>query len=358
LLEGAQGAARYFPILSLPVGEQLLFGRHAPSACERPVDRAALQSIHREHLQGASIVNHRNIAKISLVLGGTVLLAGCSDWSYAPPMHGNFMTEPVNLPRVDAGAPPAGGAFIQETAHDYAGLADYLSHHGHIYEGDYVDVDYFARKGIAAEHGVLVPPEDNANWAIPLEQPYGFRTQMAQARVRLVNDLDNGGRDRFPGLAARAQVAYDCWLERTEGDWAKEFDGACHRDFITTITALEEALNGRPVAAAAREYNVYFEFDRSNLTPEGKQVVDSVAQAAKNGNASLHLVGKADLTGTDPYNLALSHRRADTVRAMLRADGIDNSRIQESWVGEREPPVPTAQGVREPRNRVVEVTLN
>jgi outer membrane protein OmpA-like peptidoglycan-associated protein len=286
------------------------------------------------------------------------LLAGCSDWNYAPPLHGNFMTEWINHPRVAAGAPPAGGNFIQESAHDYAGLADYLSHHGSSYPGDYADVDYFARKGIAAEHGALVPPEDNANWAIPLEQPYGFRTQMAQARLRLVNDLDNGGRDRFPGLAARVQVAYDCWLERTEDDWAREFDGQCHKDFIATITALEAALNGRPVAQAAHQYNVYFEFNRSTLTPEGRQVVDAAAQAAKGQpNIGVRLVGKADLTGTDPYNMALSHRRADTVRARLRADGVDARQIEEAWDGFRNPPVPTAKGVREPRNRVVEVTL-
>jgi OOP family OmpA-OmpF porin len=305
------------------------------------------------------MANCRTFLSVFALVTGGVLLAGCSDWSYAPPMHGNFMTEPVNHPRVDAGSPPAGGNFIQETAHDYAGLADYLAHHGEIYQGDWVDVDYFARKGIAAENGALVPPEDNANWAIPLEQPYGFRTQMAQARVRLVNDLDNGGRDRFPGLAARAQVAYDCWLERTEDDWAKEFNGACHKDFIVTITALEQALNGAAVAPAeAHQYNVYFEFDRSNLTPEGRQVVDTVAEAAKgDSNVHIRLVGKADLTGTDPYNMALSHRRADTVRAELTREGVDASRVEENWDGFRNPPVPTAKGVREPRNRVVEVTL-
>jgi len=297
------------------------------------------------------------LSVVTLVSAGA-LLSGCSNWSYAPPMHGNFMTEPWNHPRVDAGAPPAGGAFIQETAHDYAGLSNLLAHSGTFYRGDWVDVDYFARKGIAAEHGALVPPEDNANWAIPLEQPYGFRTQMAQARVRLVTDLDNGGRDRFPGLAARAQVAYDCWLERTEDNWQTGFDGACHKDFIATLNALEAALGGKRAAPGAHQYNVYFEFDRSNLTPEGHQVVDTVAQEAK-GDTNVHikLVGKADLTGTDPYNMALSHRRADTVRATLRADGIDNSRIEEGYVGFREPPVPTAPGVREPRNRVVEVTV-
>ena len=300
----------------------------------------------------------RRCTFLSAVALTAVALAGCSNWSYAPPMHGNFMTESHNMPIAEAGRPPEGGNFIQETAHDYVGLADYLAHHGSFYPGDYVDVDYFSRKGIAAERGELVPPEDNANWAIPLEQPYHFRTQMAQERVRLVNDLDNGGRDRFPGLAARAQVAYDCWLERTEDDWAREFDGQCHKDFITTITALEQALNGKAAApAGAHQYNVYFEFDRSTLTPEGRQVVDTVAQAAKAPNVTIRLVGKADLTGTDPYNMALSHRRADTVRAQLVRDGVATSRVQESWDGFRNPPVPTAQGVREPRNRVVEVTL-
>jgi outer membrane protein OmpA-like peptidoglycan-associated protein len=301
----------------------------------------------------------RTFLSAATLLAGGVMLAGCSNWSYAPPMRGNFMTEQVNHPKVNAGAPHAGGNFIQETAHDYAGLANYLSHHGQAYVNDYEAVDYFSRKGIAAERGQLVPPEDNANWAIPLEQPYGFRTQMKQARGRLVTDLDNGGRDRFPGLAARAQVAYDCWLERTEKDWAREFDGQCHKDFITTITELERALGGKAVAApGAHQYNVYFEFDRSNLTPEGRQVVDNVAQTTK-GQANVHvrLLGKADLTGTDPYNMALSHRRADAVRARLKADGVSDKMIDESWDGLRNPPVPTEKGVREPRNRVVEVTL-
>jgi OOP family OmpA-OmpF porin len=304
------------------------------------------------------MVSRCTFLSFATVVAAGALLSGCSSWSYAPPTHGNFMTEPWNHPKVAAGAPPAGGNFIQETAHDYAGLADLMAHSGSAYQGDWVDVDYFARKGIAAQRGELVPPEDNANWAIPLEQPYGFRTQMAQARARLVTDLDNGGRDRFPGLAARAQVAYDCWLERTEDNWATGFDGACHKDFVATLNALEAALGGARPVAAAHQYNVYFEFDRSNLTPEARQVVDNVAQAAKGDpNVHIKLVGKADLTGTDPYNMALSHRRADTVRATLQSDGIPAARIDENFVGFREPPVPTAQGVREPRNRVVEVTV-
>lgn len=292
-----------------------------------------------------------------LAFMSAALLAGCSGWSYRPPIHGNYPSDSTTHTKLAADAPPAGGNFIQESAHDYAGLVDMLAR-----LGDRGDVDYFARKGLVAKRGEIVPPEDNSNWAIPLEQPYGLRTQMTQARARLVAALDGGGRDRFPALTARAQVAYDCWLERTEDDWVREADGACHKDFLAAMTALEQALGGAPRAAApvvpTRQYNVYFEFDRSALTPEGRQIVNSVAQTAKGEpTVRIRLVGKADLTGTDPYNIALSHRRADTVHAALRSDGIDNSRIHENWVGFHEPPVPTAPGVREPRNRVVEVTL-
>jgi OmpA-OmpF porin, OOP family len=294
------------------------------------------------------------------LIGGGMLLASCSSWSYHPPMHGNFMTESLNHRKIEAARPPAGGNFIQETAHDYAGLANMLAHEGAVYRGDWADVDYFSRKGIAAEHGELVLPENNENWAIPLEEPYHFRTEMAEARRRLIADLDNGGRDRFPGLAARAQVSYDCWLERTEDNWQTGAHGACYKDFINTINALEQALKGKPsaVAPAEHQYNVYFEFDRASLTPEARAVVNAVANAAKaDPKAQIRLVGKADLVGTDAYNMGLSHRRANTVGAMLMSDGVDRSRIKESWVGFHQPPVPTAPGVREPRNRVVEVTL-
>jgi OOP family OmpA-OmpF porin len=69
------------------------------------------------------------------------------------------------------------------------------------------------------------------------------------------------------------------------------------------------------------------------------------------------LFARVDLSGTDPYNMSLSQRRADTVRHAFVADGITADRIVERWVGKREPPVPTEDGVREPRNRVVEVGL-
>ena len=70
------------------------------------------------------------------------------------------------------------------------------------------------------------------------------------------------------------------------------------------------------------------------------------------------IVGKADLAGTVPYNMALSQRRADRVRDAMVAGGVPANRIDVKWVGDREPPVATAPGVRDAQNRVVEVAID
>lgn len=113
-----------------------------------------------------------------------------------------------------------------------------------------------------------------------------------------------------------------------------------------------------PGAVVAREHAVFFDFGQAALTPQGRQIVDEVATAVRgDGTLQIVLVGKADRSGTDAYNMALSQRRADAVRRQLVSDGVAADRVDARWVGEREPSVPTADGVREPRNRVVDVTL-
>ena len=109
--------------------------------------------------------------------------------------------------------------------------------------------------------------------------------------------------------------------------------------------------------AMQKQFVVYFEFDRSNLTPEGARVVQDAAAAFRaTGSARVAISGYTDLAGTQQYNIGLSKRRADTVRAGLVRAGVPDGAIAESWHGKQNPAVPTPDGVREPRNRRVEIT--
>jgi outer membrane protein OmpA-like peptidoglycan-associated protein len=111
-----------------------------------------------------------------------------------------------------------------------------------------------------------------------------------------------------------------------------------------------------PPPAAAKQFVVYFEFDKSNLTPEGARVIsDAAAYYKQTGAARVAITGYTDLAGTQQYNLGLSKRRADTVRGALVMQGVPDSAIAESWRGKENPAVPTPDGVREPRNRRVEI---
>jgi OmpA-OmpF porin, OOP family len=291
-----------------------------------------------------------------LALLGAVLVAGCSSWSYSPGMRGNPLLQPLNSPASQTTL-PNGANFTQALGFEYGALSNNLGSGAH----DWVDSDYFGRKGLAAQGGDVVEPEQNGNWLVPLEVPLATRDELATGRQRLVAALAAGGRSQYPALAARAQSRYDCWVERMEDDWKTASDGQCHKEFIAALGELEANLRHQPAAAPpapTRQFNVYFDFDKSNLTPEGQRIVELVATQVKSDSSTVVLVGKADLSGTDRYNLALSKRRADAVHSALAAAGVPNAQIEERYVGMREPPVPTAPGVREPRNRVVEISFH
>ena len=305
------------------------------------------------------MTNYRNIVGGLAGCGLGLLLAGCSGWTYNPPTPGNPISEGINLSAVRAAAPQSPSSFNQALASDYADYANTLHQ-----DNNYVDVDYFSRKGLAAAKGTTVPPEDQSRFLIPLEVPDQFRSQLADGRGRLVKALDGGAREQAPGVAARAQVSYDCWVNSMEDDWRVGANGACRKQFETAMNQLENprAAVTQPSAdvamapSTAREFRVYFDFNQAQLGSDAQQILQQIAQQAKQDpKLRIVVVGKADRTGTDAYNLALSQRRADAVRQLLVNAGVPSAHIDARWVGEREPPVPTAQGVREPRNRVVEI---
>jgi iron complex outermembrane receptor protein len=109
-------------------------------------------------------------------------------------------------------------------------------------------------------------------------------------------------------------------------------------------------------APVAHSYMVFFDFNKSDLTP---QAVNIVNQAAANAGPAkvtkLEVTGHTDTVGSDAYNMRLSRRRAESVAAQLEKDGIPSSEIEIIAKGKRDLLVPTADGVKEPQNRRVQI---
>jgi OmpA-OmpF porin, OOP family len=112
-----------------------------------------------------------------------------------------------------------------------------------------------------------------------------------------------------------------------------------------------------PPVCTPGPYIVFFEWDKSDITPEAAGILDNAISAYQScGNAQVMLAGHADRSGAATYNVGLSQRRADSVRAYLTGRSIPDGVITSEAFGESRPRVETADGVRELQNRRVEIT--
>jgi len=113
-----------------------------------------------------------------------------------------------------------------------------------------------------------------------------------------------------------------------------------------------------PPPQVARTYLVFFDWDRADLTARAREIISEASQNARRVQTTrIEVAGHADRSGSAQYNQRLSQRRADAVAAELVRNGISRNEIFVTAYGESRPLVPTADGVREPQNRRVEIVL-
>jgi prepilin-type N-terminal cleavage/methylation domain-containing protein len=75
--------------------------------------------------------------------------------------------------------------------------------------------------------------------------------------------------------------------------------------------------------------NVNFEFDSANLTEGSEEaLVDFAALLIANPDINVAVEGHTDSVGEPTYNMALSLRRAETVRRALQAVGLSSDRVE------------------------------
>ncbi|MCA3340598.1 MAG: OmpA family protein [Roseomonas sp.] len=138
-----------------------------------------------------------------------------------------------------------------------------------------------------------------------------------------------------------------------------DVDNANH----SLLVGLRYAFNAAPAVAAAapvaaaRTFLVFFDWSKADLTDRARQIIGEAASSRGQGVTRIEVNGFTDRSGPADYNMQLSIRRANAVAAELVRRGVPRNEIVTRGFGEENNLVPTADGVREPQNRRVEIIL-
>jgi OmpA-OmpF porin, OOP family len=113
-----------------------------------------------------------------------------------------------------------------------------------------------------------------------------------------------------------------------------------------------------PPVVERRVFLVFFDWDQSTITPDGMRIIEQAAAAYRAGApVQIQVTGYTDRSGSPGYNQRLSERRANAVAEALTRLGVPRTDMLVSGRGENDNRVPTADGVREPQNRRVEIVF-
>jgi OOP family OmpA-OmpF porin len=104
--------------------------------------------------------------------------------------------------------------------------------------------------------------------------------------------------------------------------------------------------------------DVFFDFDKAVLKPEGKAKLDDLVGKLKTVALEVIIaIGHTDSIGTSEYNQKLSVRRAEAVKAYLVSKGIEPNRIYTEGKGKSQPIADNRTAEGRAKNRRVEIEV-
>ena len=132
----------------------------------------------------------------------------------------------------------------------------------------------------------------------------------------------------------------------------------------TTVLLLSASMVASPtLAQSARDagaapHYIFFDWGKPDISRDAATVLDEVVAAHTAASSSrLAISGHADRSGSAAHNKRSSRMRAESVAAWLAERGVPRSAMSITAHGEARPYIPTADGVREPQNRRVEILI-
>lgn len=165
------------------------------------------------------------------------------------------------------------------------------------------------------------------------------------ARVAILDERNNVIETRTAGADGKVDYSIDCNKAYTiqataEGYVTNTFPIAKTNGGTVNVNAdlqpIETIITEKEVVLN----NIYFEFNKSNVTKEAALELDKAVEAMK-ANPTMVIMVKAhtDNRGSDKYNMTLSNARAKSTVQYIISRGIDKSRISGEGYGESQPKV-------------------
>jgi OmpA-OmpF porin, OOP family len=104
--------------------------------------------------------------------------------------------------------------------------------------------------------------------------------------------------------------------------------------------------------------SIRFDFDKANIKPEYRDILNRIAGILMTLKGyTIAVYGYTDDIGTQTYNLQLSQRRAEAVRAFLVQAGIPTAILSTKGFGKSDPRVPGDSDQARAANRRVEIGI-
>ncbi len=206
------------------------------------------------------------------------------------------------------------------------------------------------------ECGDVAPVGDSDGDGVPDDKdecPYTPKGVKVDARgCELDSDGDGvaDSKDKCPGTPAGIKVdSNGCELD-SDGDGVVDSKDHCPG----TPAGVKVDMHGCPEAVVLEGVN--FKHDSAKLTDSAKTVLDGVAETLR-ARPDMHvtIVGHTDSQGTDAYNMGLSQRRAESVRAYLVSKGVNASNLSARGDGESKPIADNKTAEGRAKNRRVEL---
>lgn len=174
------------------------------------------------------------------------------------------------------------------------------------------------------------------------------RSEAEQARMAAAADAER---------AAIANRQAEQAKSATEAEAAKAAQAKAEADqLIRELSELKAQQTERGIVLTIGD--VLFATGKANLSQGANRSVGKLADfLKKNPNRNVLIEGHTDSVGDDDYNLALSRRRADSVKDNLMGNGIEASRITTVGYGEKFPLAGNDTTAGKTQNRRVEVVI-